>query len=274
MRIRALLVDDVADVRRLVRTALRLHGGFDVVAEARDGAEAVRLARLHHPDVVVLDLGLPDIAGRDVLGQLREHSPDSRVVVFSGEDSDDSWVRDHVEGYVLKDTHLDYLVELLAAVAGRTSRKTVLDLPNALSSPALARKFVSQTLVEWGMEPLIDSALLVASELAANAVTHTDTSFRIQLSLAPTTLRIDVTDSGAGTPEPQPPTLSEEHGRGLLLIGALTTAWGLDDAPGAGKVVWAELAFPTSTATAAAAHAVGSPPHPPAQRAPEGPAKR
>ena len=271
MRIRALLVDDVADVRRLVRTALRLHGGFEVVAEARDGAEAVRLARLHHPDVVVLDLGLPDIAGRDVLGRLRESSPDSRVVVFSGADSDDTWVRDHVEGFVLKDTQLSYLVELLAAVGGRTSRKTVLDLPNALSSAALARKFVSKTLTEWGMEPLMDSALLVASELAANAVTHADTSFRIQLSLAPSTLRIDVTDSGEGTPEPQPPTLSEEHGRGLLLIGALTTAWGLDDAPGAGKVVWAELAFPTSTDATAATQAGGSPPQSAPQRPREGP---
>jgi DNA-binding NarL/FixJ family response regulator len=273
VRIRALLVDDVAEVRRLVRTALRLHGGFEVVAEAGDGAEAVRLAGLHHPDVVVLDLGLPDIAGRDVLGQLREHSPDSRVVVFSGAESDDSWVRDHVEGYVLKDAQLDYLVELLASVGGRTSRKTVLDLPNALSSAALARKFVSKTLTEWGMEPLMDSALLVASELAANAVTHADTSFRIQLSLAPTTLRIDVTDSGKGTPEPQPPTVSEEHGRGLLLIGALTTAWGLDDAPGAGKVVWAELAFPASSEPVAATPAAGSTPHPPAQRPPEGPAQ-
>jgi len=273
VRIRALLVDDVADVRRLVRTALRLHGGFDVVAEAGDGAEAVRLAGLHHPDVVVLDLGLPDIAGRDVLGQLREHSPDTRVVVFSGAESDDSWVRDHVEGYVLKDTQLDYLVELLASVGGRTSRKTVLDLPNALSSAALARKFVSKTLTEWGMEPLMESALLVASELAANAVTHADTGFRIQLSLAPTTLRIDVTDSGKGTPEPQPPTLSEEHGRGLLLIGALTTAWGLDDAPGAGKVVWAEIAFPASSEPVAATPAAGSSPHPPAQRPSEGPAQ-
>ena len=244
MRIRALLVDDIADVRRLVRTALRFHGGFDVVAEASDGAEAVSLAATHHPDVVVLDLGLPDIAGREVLSQIRESSPDSKVIVFSGAENDDTWVRDHVDGYVLKDDALDYLIELLASVGTRTSRETALDLPNSLTSPALARQFVSKTLAEWDMEPLLDSALLVASELAANAVTHAASDFRIQLSLAPTTLRIEVSDGGVGTPEPQPTSVSEEHGRGLHLIDALTAAWGLDDAPGSGKVVWAELAFP------------------------------
>ena len=47
-----------------------------------------------------------------------------------------------------------------------------------------------------------------------------------------------------GTPEPQPESFTEEHGRGLYLVAALTTAWGLDVIPGQGKVVWAELPRP------------------------------
>lgn len=244
MTIRALLVDDVDDVRRLVRTALRFHGGFEVVAEARDGAEAVRLAEDHHPDVVVLDLGLPDLAGRDVLSRIRELSPTSKVVVYSGAEADDLWVRDHVEGYVLKEEELDYLIELLEAVGSRASRQSVLELPKALTSAALARRFVTDTLAEWSLGAISDAALLVASELAANAVTHADSAFRIQLSLTPRTLRIDVVDFGYGTPEPRPPSTSAEHGRGLLLIDALTTAWGIDDSADEGKIVWAELALP------------------------------
>ena len=91
---------------------------------------------------------------------------------------------------------------------------------------------------------LLDDALLVVSELAANAVTHANSSLRIRLSLKESTLRIDVIDSGAGTPEPQPTSNTAEHGRGLHLVTALTSAWGLEAMPDGGKVVWAELARP------------------------------
>lgn len=240
-----LLVDDVVEVRRLVRTALRFRGGFEVVGEASHGGEAVRLVQSLHPDVVVLDLSLPDIAGREVLSRIRQHSPESKVVVFSGaEPADRAWIAEHVEGYVLKDAQLDYLVDLLASVGRRRKTETMLDLPQALTSATTARRFVTKTVTDWNLTPLLDDALLVASELATNAVTHADSPCRIRLSLTDSSLRIDVIDTGAGTPEPQPESFTEEHGRGLLLIAALATAWGLEVIPGEGKVVWAELARP------------------------------
>ena len=255
MTIRVLVVDDVVDVRRLVRTALRLRGGFEVVGEASDGSEAVRLTGSLHPDVVVLDLGLPDIAGREVLSRIRENSPESKVVVFSGADSaDEAWITKHVEGYVLKDSEVDYLVDLLESVGRPRELETLpgmhreaeasLDLPQALTSAAEARRFVTKTMTEWDLTPLLDDALLVASELAANAVTHADSPCRIRLSLKDASVRIDVIDMGTGTPEPQPASTTLEHGRGLHLIAALTSAWGLEIIPGQGKVVWAELARP------------------------------
>ena len=100
-------------------------------------------------------------------------------------------------------------------------------------------------LLEPLAHDLLDDALLVASELAANAVTHADSACRIRLSVNAATLRIDVIDTGAGTPEPQPTSWMEEHGRGLHLVDALTTAWGLEVVP-EGKVVWAELPRPTT----------------------------
>lgn len=244
MTIRVLLVDDVVDVRRLVRTSLRFRGGFDVVAEASDGAEAVRLAESLRPDIVVLDLGLPDIAGHEVLSQIREVSPASKVVVFSGIDTaDGAWIVNQVDGYVLKDAELDYLVDLLVSVGQPPDSEAVLDLPHALTSAAAARRFVTEKVSEWGLDDLLDDALLVASELAANAVTHADSACRIRLSVTAATLRIDVIDTGAGTPEPQPTTWMEERGRGLHLVDALTTAWGLEIVP-EGKLVWAELPRP------------------------------
>jgi DNA-binding NarL/FixJ family response regulator len=248
---RVLLVDDVVEVRRMLRTALRLRGGFEVVAEASDGAAAVRLSEEELPDVVVLDLGLPDIAGQEVLSDIRKRSPSSKVVIFSGMDpAERAGLLHEVEGYVPKDAELEYLVDLLEAVGTRQETEATLELPQALTSVRIARQFISQKLREWRLEPLLDDALLVASELATNAITHADSKCRLTLSLLPATLRIDVLDAGAGTPEPQPPSWTEEHGRGLHLVAALTTAWGLEDVPGDGKLVWAELARPPIARTA------------------------
>jgi DNA-binding NarL/FixJ family response regulator len=247
--IRVLLVDDLVDIRHLVRSALRFRGGFDVVAEASDGNEAVRLAETLQPDLVVLDLGLPDLAGREVLTRIRARSPGSKVVVFSGtETRDNEWIAENVEGYAYKDEELDYLVDLLVSVSERAEAEAVLDLPRALSSAGAARRFVREKIEEWELHALLDDALLVASELAANAVTHANSACRIRLSRNATALRIDVVDTGEGTPEPQPASFTKEHGRGLHLISGLTSAWGLDHDPKGGKKVWAELALPMSDA--------------------------
>ncbi|WP_121256003.1 response regulator [Nocardioides ferulae] len=249
--IRVLLVDDAEDIRRLIRTALRFRGGFEVVGEAATGAEAVAQAAELHPDIVVLDLGLPDLAGRDLIARVRESSPPSQVVVFSAaEASDPSWFEDRTAGYVLKDADLDYLVDLLESVAAPRPDEAVLDLPQDLASVKEARRFVMQQLLDWGLESMRDDAFLVVSELAANALTHAASDYQVRLSLSPTALRIEICDSGTGTPEPQPPTMTQDHGRGLLMVSALSASWGIDvgpgegsDAagPGSGKVVWAEL---------------------------------
>ena len=245
MPVRVLLVDDVVEVRRLVRTSLRFREGFEVVGEASDGAEAVRLSTELRPDVVVLDLGLPDIAGREVLTRVRASAPRSKIVVFSGLDSvDRGWIDEHAEGFVLKDADLGYLLDLLESVMTPTGSHATIDLPDDLSSVGRARRFVKEQLGEWGIYDPLDDALLVVSELAANALTHARSSYRIRLSATAHALRIEVDDHGGGTPEPQPLTETEEHGRGLHLVGVLAASWGMESAEAGGKRVWAELALP------------------------------
>ena len=242
MSVRVLLVDDVVHVRRLVRNALRFREGFEVVAEADDGSHAVQHAAELQPDVVVLDLGLPDLAGHEVLSGIRAASPASKVVVFSGADA--SGIREQVEGYVAKDAELDHLLDLLESVGRERGDQASMELPQDPSSVRRARRFVADKLTAWGLDQLRDDALLVTSELTANAITHAESSCELRLTLTSSALRIDVVDSGAGTPEPQPRSFTEEHGRGLVLVDAITTAWGLDVVPGDGKVVWAELTRP------------------------------
>jgi len=244
--VRVLLVDDVADVRRLVRVALRFHGGFEVVGEARAGMQAIELADRLRPDVVLLDLGLPDLAGRDVLTRLREVAPGAQVVVFTGSDEEDrAYYESHAAGYVLKNTDLDYLVALIDDV-GRTAardeqaRSEAARFEADVSTVPRARDFVRRWLREWGADHFFDEASLVVTELATNAVLHAASPYEVRLSHAEGVVRIEVADGDTGTPEPQPFSDVAETGRGIVLVSALSASWGIEDEP-RGKVTWAEL---------------------------------
>lgn len=247
MSIRVVLVDDVEDYRRLVRIALRLRGGFDVVAEAGDGREAVEAVTEHRPDVVVLDLGLPDLPGTEVIARIREVSPTSGVVVFTGTELHPSHeLRRQVEGYVVKDLDLELLGATLAVVGGRRHRAmSQLRLSRDLRSSREARRFVDEQCARWDCAELSDSAQLVVAELVTNAVTHASSDCELRMFLLESLLRIEVEDGGTGDPAMGLPGDQEsEHGRGLLLISALSTAWGVEPVSAAGKKrVWAHLAL-------------------------------
>ena len=88
MRPTLLIVDDHAGFRALARRLLG-SGGFDVVGEAADGLAAVTAARELRPDVVLLDIQLPDIDGFEVLARLRDGSAGPAVVLTSTRDRDD-----------------------------------------------------------------------------------------------------------------------------------------------------------------------------------------
>jgi len=240
--VRVLLVDDAAEVRRLVRIALRYHGGFDVVGEAGAGLEAVDLASQLRPDVVLLDLGLPDLAGRDVLTRLRETSPAAKVVVFTGMDREDrAWFEQHTAGFVLKGDDLDYLVDLLDDVGrGSSARQEAARFDPVASSVPEARAFVRGLLRGWGADHMFDEASLIVTELAANAVLHAGSPYEVRLTHADGVLRIEVADEDPGTPEPQPFSAVAETGRGIILVSAVSASWGIDARPD-GKVTWAEL---------------------------------
>lgn len=240
--LRVVLVDDIDDVRRVVRTALRLRGGFEVVGEASDGVAGVRLAGEAQPDLVVLDLGLPDLAGRDVLTGIRGASPGSKIVIFSGEEpTDPGSIAEQVEGFVRKDREMSHLVDVLESVGKQITEEFSIELEHDPRSVPRARAFVRDVLRKTGAHALYDDAALLVSELVTNAITHANSGCRLHLSLTPSVLRLAVIDEGDGTPEPQIHDESMEHGRGLHLVGAIASAWGIDTWADVGKIVWAEL---------------------------------
>lgn len=244
MTVSVLLVDDAADIRQMLRVSLRAHGGFEVVGEAGTAAEAAELGARLSPDVIVLDLGLPDLAGKDLLSRIRRTAPTSRVVIFSGSDTDRTWFERRSSGYVLKDAELDQLVSVLArAGTSQTHHEAAIDLPAELAAAREARSMVRELLGRWSLDDLSDDAGLVVTELVANAVEHAQTECQLAVSRHEGGIRIEVRDVGRGTPEPQALSVTAEHGRGLLIIAALSTAWGIED-DGHGKTVWVELALP------------------------------
>jgi two-component system, NarL family, response regulator NreC len=113
---RLLLVDDHAIVRSGVRRLL-IDAGFDVVAEASTAAEALLLALSEKPDAIVLDIGLRDRSGLDILPELR--ATGARVVILSMQD-EPVYARRALEqgaqGYVLKDAADEELADALHAV--------------------------------------------------------------------------------------------------------------------------------------------------------------
>ena len=82
-KVRVLLADDLADIRLVMRLLLEADGRAEVVGEATDGAEAVRLASELRPDAVILDLRMPGMDGVQALPLIREASPGTVVVALS-----------------------------------------------------------------------------------------------------------------------------------------------------------------------------------------------
>ena len=84
MELTAVIVDDVAEELERARSVLSTEPGIRVIGEASSGFEALPILEQLHPDVLVLDLGLPDLGGLQVLQRLTEISPRTKAIVVSG----------------------------------------------------------------------------------------------------------------------------------------------------------------------------------------------
>jgi anti-sigma regulatory factor (Ser/Thr protein kinase) len=104
---------------------------------------------------------------------------------------------------------------------------------------ASARRFVSGVLHEWGIDA--DDVILAVGELAANAVLHARTSFTVTVCRDPAQLTVEVADHNSRLPAMGQPPLGALSGRGLMLVDAVSTAWGVRTDQSEGKLVWAQF---------------------------------
>lgn len=151
--VRILVADDHRVVRKGLCLLLQSHPGFQVIAEASDGREAVALAEAHQPDVVVMDVGMPGLNGIEAARQISAKQPQT-AIVFLSMHSD--------EGYVLKALKCGARAYLL-------KNSAEYDLINAIEAVSEGKAFfspaISKMLVEEYVQQMRDRKMEDSYEL-------------------------------------------------------------------------------------------------------------
>ncbi|MEV5587086.1 ATP-binding protein [Nonomuraea pusilla] len=116
-------------------------------------------------------------------------------------------------------------------------REASWDLPCDPEAVAKARALAREALADWNLTAAAEDVELIVSELVTNAVVHARPPIGLTLYARGAAVRGEVVDHSTAVPRPVMVTLDEEYGRGLALVEAYATRWGVDPLP-TGKVVW------------------------------------
>ena len=178
MSTRILLVDDHEITRQGVRSVFKKESGIEIVAEAGDGRTAVALVSKHLPEIVVMDIGLPDLNGIEATRQIRAREPSVKVVALSAREDQRS-VADMIQagasGYVLKKAAACEVMEAIREV--RAGRKYV--------SPQLVDSLVTdyaQCLVDGAEPPLLTAREREVLQLIAEGKTSAQIADQLNVS--------------------------------------------------------------------------------------------
>jgi hypothetical protein len=131
-------------------------------------------------------------------------------------------------------------------------------LQPAIHAPRVARELAADACSDWDLLGAATSAQIVSSELVTNAVRHAGTVMDLTVSLRDRHLRVSVRDRTVRMARRQSPSESDDHGRGLLIVEAVASAWGSAPTPD-GKVVWAAVRVPPPRAASEPVTASGEP---------------
>lgn len=254
-RLRVLLVDDVDDIRLVLRSLFAAYPGVDVVGEAANGVEAIEMAERTQPDLVVLDLSMPLLDGVAALPELRKAAPHSRAVVLTSipQSVDPGAIEAGAVAYVEKGTTATKrLVDDLLMGAGLLD-SAVAELEEALaqaeqtfephpSSVGRARAFAREMISGSGHGvEVLDTVELLLSELVTNAVLHADSAPKVAIQVLHDRVHVEIVDSTIQPVAPRAASREAESGRGLGIVETLAQAWGTRPLPD-GKIVWFDVA--------------------------------
>jgi DNA-binding NarL/FixJ family response regulator len=177
--IRLLIADDHTLVRQGLRQLCEGLGGFTVVAEAENGAQAVALARTAHPDVILMDIVMPDVDGVEAIRQIMRETPAARIIaltMYRQEGYMLDAIRAGARGYLLKTVDAGELIAAIEAV----------HRGDYLIDPIIASRVLSE--LHLGMpelprvEPLTESEMAVL-RLVAQGVDNQDIAQALNYSV-------------------------------------------------------------------------------------------
>lgn len=186
MTINIALIDDHTLFRSGIKALLSRQTEFSIVGEASDGFSGVKLVEQTRPDVVLLDLNMPQMNGRDALAQILSSRPEQKVIMLTvSEDSEDltECIRLGASGFLLKNINANYLIE---------SIKKVVKGDNAYSPEMTARlvqSLIRPAQAESALSQLTPRELETLGHLAAG---YSNKAIAKNLNLAESTIKVHV----------------------------------------------------------------------------------
>lgn len=188
MTIKIILIDDHTLFRSGIKALLSRQHGFEVIGEAADGLSGIKMISRLQPDVVLLDLDMPGMNGREVLSQIISINPQQEVIMLTvSEDSDDltECMRIGARGYLLKNINADFLLESIRKAAEGDnvfSPEMTAKLVKSLISPQPAQR-------TQALSSLTPRELEILGYLAAG---HSNKIIARHLDLAESTVKVHV----------------------------------------------------------------------------------
>lgn len=185
MAIRVLMAEDHVLVRQGIRNILEADGNIEIIGEASDGREAVELTERLRPDVVLMDIAMPELNGVEATRLIKQQSPGTAVLVLTAYE-DEAYIFALLEagaaGYLLKNSRSE---ELAAAVEAVHAGESVL-------SPPVARKVLGRFVGADGgagseFEPLTERELEILRLAAAG---HPNKAIASELTVSPRTVQL------------------------------------------------------------------------------------